>query len=454
MSVRELLEAGERLGYEGDELRQFVQEQQALARREREEAREAEREARNAKREAEERARVVEERMSESRRQELELQLRIEQARQDGVGTEQAQDRGVPRTQVRAPLPKLPKFDESKDGMDAFIERFERFATCQEWPREGWAVSISSLLTGKGLRTYATLSIDESSDYDTLKTALLKSYDLNEEGYRRKFRETKPTITETASQFVSKLQHNFDRWLEMSKVDRSYEGMRDLMIKEQFMSVCHEDLAMFLKERGPEMETVEKMARIAEQYIDAHGCAIGGGARKRDRGHQVKSQGPSLSQRPKLEGLSSSSLKGSKDSERKPVVCFLCNKVGHYARECTGGRQPHQRAAGVYVRRYQRGRQWGRTDEDKDSEKGAACQIVKTRQRVIEKNVVGGRLKLASGETVPIVLGACDKQSHQSKVRGLPVCRGQVGNKQVQVLRDTGCSSAAIRSDLVHCQSN
>ena len=88
--------------------------------------------------------------MSESRRQELELQLRIEQARQDRVGTEQAQDTGVSRTQVRAPLPKLPKFDESKDGMDAFIERFERFATCQEWPREGWAVSISSLLTGKG----------------------------------------------------------------------------------------------------------------------------------------------------------------------------------------------------------------------------------------------------------------------------------------------------------------
>ena len=29
------------------------------------------------------------------------------------------------------------------------------------------------------------------------------------------------------------------------------------------------------------------------------------------------------------------------------------------------------------------------------------------------------------------------------------MCRGQVGDKQVQVLRDTGCSSAAIRSDLV-----
>ena len=204
----------------------------------------------------------------------------------------------------------------------------------------------------------------------------------------------------------------------------------------------------FLKSVGQKWK-LEKMARIAEQYIDAHGCAIGGGAREKRSWSPGEVPGPSPSQRPKLGGLSSSSLKGSKDSERKPVVCFLCNKVGQYARECTGSRQPHQRATGVYVQRYNRGRQWGRTDEGSDSEKGAACQIVKTRQRVIEKNVVGDRLKLASGETVPIVLGACDKQSHQSKVRGLPVCRGQVGDKQVQVLRDTGCSSAAIRSDLV-----
>ena len=49
---------------------------------------------------------------------------------------------------------------------------------------------------------YATLSVDESSDYDTLKTALLKSCDLHEEGYRRKFQEAKLMITETASRLL------------------------------------------------------------------------------------------------------------------------------------------------------------------------------------------------------------------------------------------------------------
>ena len=237
MSVNELIAAGERLGYEGDELRQFVREQQAAARNEREAVRAAERQAEAARAEAE----------REARRLELELQLQIEQVRQNDADGNQRQ--GGP-AQVKAPLPKLPKFDESKDHMDAFIERFERFATCQGWPREGWAISISSLLTGKGLQAYAALSDMEAAEYDSLKATLLKCYDLNEEGYRRKFRETKPGTVETASQFLAKLQNFFGRWTEMAKADKTYEGLRDMMLKEQFLSVCHEELRMFLRERG------------------------------------------------------------------------------------------------------------------------------------------------------------------------------------------------------------
>ena len=46
---------------------------------------------------------------------------------------------------------KLPAFDEQKDDMDVYLERYERFATSQEWDEGDWAVSLSPLLTGKGL---------------------------------------------------------------------------------------------------------------------------------------------------------------------------------------------------------------------------------------------------------------------------------------------------------------
>ena len=118
MSVNELIAADEQLGYAGDELRQFVREQQAAARDAREAEREAEREAREAE--------------AAARRQELELQLQIEQARQANAGADPGVGRAAGPAQVKAPLPKLPRSDESEDQMDAFIERFERFATCQE----------------------------------------------------------------------------------------------------------------------------------------------------------------------------------------------------------------------------------------------------------------------------------------------------------------------------------
>ena len=78
--------------------------------------------------------------------------------------------------------------------MDAFLERFERFAQSQKWPKESWAVCLSPLLTGKGLQVYTYMLTRESNEYDQLKTALLKCYELNEEGYSTQLdrRQTMP----------------------------------------------------------------------------------------------------------------------------------------------------------------------------------------------------------------------------------------------------------------------
>ena len=53
---------------------------------------------------------------------------------------------------------KLPAFHEKKDDMDAYLERYERFATSQEWDEGDWAVSVSPLLRGKGLQVFANMS--------------------------------------------------------------------------------------------------------------------------------------------------------------------------------------------------------------------------------------------------------------------------------------------------------
>ena len=68
---------------------------------------------------------------------------------------------------------RLPVFHDDKDDLDAYIERFERFATTHHWPRESWASSLSALITRKALEVYSRLSTDAADDFDVLKKALL-----------------------------------------------------------------------------------------------------------------------------------------------------------------------------------------------------------------------------------------------------------------------------------------
>ena len=108
---------------------------------------------------------------------------------------------GVSKSEVgsKSLRPKLPKFEEHKDDMDAYIERFERFARYQGWREDTWAVSLSSLLTGKGLEVYTSMPPEQADDYLALEKAVLKRYQLTEQGFRLKFRDSKPEQGETIS---------------------------------------------------------------------------------------------------------------------------------------------------------------------------------------------------------------------------------------------------------------
>ena len=170
----------------------------------------------------------------------LKLQMRIKE-----MGTDAP---AIPADFIPKGLrPKLPKFDENKDDMDAFLERFERFAESQLRPEAQWAVSLSPLLTGKGLQVYSSMPSTEASNYSNLKTALLKRYQLTEDGFRSKFRNSKPESGETVFQFVARLRRYFTRWVDLTEVEKDYEGLSDLLIREQFIGTCSENMRLFAK---------------------------------------------------------------------------------------------------------------------------------------------------------------------------------------------------------------
>ena len=112
--------------------------------------------------------------------------------------------------------------------MDAYIERFERFARSQGWRDDTWAVSLSSLLTGKGLEVYTSMPPEQADDYPALKKAVLKRYQLTEEGFRLKFRDSKPEQGETVFQCMTRLVRYLSRGAEMAEVDWTFEIVKEL----------------------------------------------------------------------------------------------------------------------------------------------------------------------------------------------------------------------------------
>ena len=123
--------------------------------------------------------------------------------------------------------------------MDSYLKRFERFAKNEKWPAEEWATNLSNLLQGKALKVYSRLSVEDANYYVKLQDALLKRYQLTEEGFRQKFRNSKQEIGDTAGQFVIRLSNYLVRWMELGKVKSTFEGLRDLIVREQFLSVSN-----------------------------------------------------------------------------------------------------------------------------------------------------------------------------------------------------------------------
>ncbi|KAH6924536.1 hypothetical protein HPB50_019385 [Hyalomma asiaticum] len=203
-------------------------------------------------------------------RQLLELRLRMQELQQTSQALPaELSDRDASRQGFRSPHKLMPAFNEARDELDAYSEKFERVAADQGWPRDRWGLSLSLCLTGEALTVVGRMSAEDATDFARLKSTLLQRYRYTEEGCRVKFRESKPENGDTGRQFVGRLLGYFDHWQEMAKTERTYDGLRDRVVSEQFLLQCDGKLAIFLKERG--CEDLNSLAETADHYLEAQG---------------------------------------------------------------------------------------------------------------------------------------------------------------------------------------
>ena len=162
-------------------------------------------------------------------------------------------------------------------------------------------------------------------------------------------------------QFLTRLDNYLLRWIELAKADKSFEGLKTLIVQEQYLSTCPKEMAMHLKEGKP--RTIRELGEVAENYVEAHATDIVFGIEPRQ--HRIRSLQPDMrrchicgetghirnqcprrspdpkppspprSQRMPPPRTPPSQRQQWQTQQQKPALrCFLCNKPGHIARNC------------------------------------------------------------------------------------------------------------------------
>ena len=147
---------------------------------------------------------------------------------------------------ARTVVSETRKFDMSKNVLfvppfqdtevDKYFLHFEKIASSLEWPKEVWTLLLQSALLGKAREVYSALSVDQSSDYDVAKTAILKAYELVPKAYRQQFCGRKKDEFQTYVEFARTKENLFDRWCTATEVNTEFNKVHQLMLLEEFKS--------------------------------------------------------------------------------------------------------------------------------------------------------------------------------------------------------------------------
>ena len=120
-------------------------------------------------------------------RLELDAELRLRQLElqaNPGVpllasGTSAIQTSSVTQTKafdIAKHIALVPPFRETK--IDKYFNVFERVAATLHWPKHVWPLLLQCKLTGKAQEIYPSLSLEDSLQYECVKTTVLSAYEL------------------------------------------------------------------------------------------------------------------------------------------------------------------------------------------------------------------------------------------------------------------------------------
>ena len=224
---------------------------------------------------------------------------------------------GKDMTKVSLPKPTLQKLSVN-DDIEHFLEMFERTSKQRGWPEDVWAMQLTGLLTGKVMAAYVNLGTESTNDYQAVKQAILRRYQVNAKTHRQQFRQDHKKSNESYSEWADRLRDCFTKW----KRDREI-SVEEMILLEQSIAGVPEGLAIALKEKDP--KSLTEAAELADTYALAREDSGKGSAKETTplgtapRANKQESQRVEPSGPGEQNGRDQTNQRGEKH-------CFQCNR--------------------------------------------------------------------------------------------------------------------------------
>ena len=278
----------------------------------------------------------------EMKQKEMEMKIQMEEKLQlEKLKLEQAKSSNTSKQtgfDAAKNIRLVPKFQEHE--VDQYFVHFEKIATSLKWPKESWTLLLQSVFIGKAREIYSAMPLDKCSNYDEVKQAVLKAYELVPEAYRQRFRTSKRQDNQTHVEFARVKEQLFDRWLDSKEVGKDFGQLRQLILIEEFKKCIHSDVKTHLDES--KIDILHEAATKADDYALTHKLSKpsqkprynqNSGSNKASQGSTQEKKTQSNSQeKGSRENSGAKSKYGSRP--RSKLECDHCKKSGHLMSTC------------------------------------------------------------------------------------------------------------------------
>uniref|UniRef100_A0A674N472 Gypsy retrotransposon integrase-like protein 1 n=1 Tax=Takifugu rubripes TaxID=31033 RepID=A0A674N472_TAKRU len=274
-----------------------------------------------------------------------------------------------------------------------------------------WPVLLQCKLVGKAQEVVSALSLEDSLQYDVLKEAILRAYELVPEAYRQKFWSHRKSAGQTFVEFAREKGNLFDKWSAANGIRNDFELLRQLVLLEDFKGSLPEKVVMFLNEQ--KVSTLSRAAVLADEFVLTHKNVFSSPLRSdRFSASRATSAEPSL---PPLE-----KARGPPLSQPGSRECGYCHKRGHVIADCLSLKRKQQAPAAAQQRN--------------------VCLVKRVRKRTTE------RANARSDKPNPCFTPFASKGF-------VSLSAGMTDRKEITLLRDSAGSQLIIKANILPLSS-